>query len=158
MPEPLVSITVDPRDIARVKKRLDKWQGAPLAARLTRAIQGGLALLVRPLRAAAPRKTGLLQRKIRTSSLRKRFGEVAAYKVGSTAPHAHLVIQGTREHSLAGRAGKGPYSVFPDNEVRRNAYLIHPGARANPFVDEVRAAHEAQVFAFINEQVRRLDG
>ena len=35
-----VQVTVDQRDIDRITRRLDKWQGKPLETRMAKAIQG----------------------------------------------------------------------------------------------------------------------
>src|SRR3990167_2702261 len=109
-----LQVTVNPRDIARITKRLDKWQGKPLADRMDRAIRAGLSLMVSPIRAAAPQPgreraprdaTGKLAAAVQVWKLKKRAGEVAAYAVGPrggrsktlrVAPHRHLVIRGHR--------------------------------------------------------------
>lgn len=131
MPGPSVAINlaVNPRDIARITKRLDKWQGKPLATRMAKAIQSGLTLYVGPLRAraAAHVLTGGTVRSIRVKALRKRPGEVAAYKVGPTTWYGHFAIVGTSR------------GVSPD-----------------PYVDQVREQFERPVTAFIDEQIRRL--
>lgn len=131
MPAPPVSInvTVNPRDIARIEKRLDKWQGKPLAMRMEKAEQGGMGLYVAPLRAraGAHNLTGRTQRSIRVSKLRKKAGEVAAFKVGPTTRWRHFAIAGTRR-----------------------------GVEADPYVDAVHRQLEPRVTAFIDEQVRRL--
>src|SRR5688500_19352580 len=87
MPPPgvAISVTVNPRDIARISKRLDKWQGKPLEERIAKAIQGGLGLYVGPLkaRAAIHNRTGATMGSIKVRKLKKRTGEIAAYKVRS---------------------------------------------------------------------------
>lgn len=129
MPPPpvRVEVTVNPRDIARITKRLDKWQGAELHKRMQKAIEGGLKLLVNPIKAQTPVFTGHLRSGVKAKALRKRPGEAAAYKVGPTSPHRHLVIRGTSR-----------------------------GVEANPFVDRAVQPLEGQVKAYIEEQIKRL--
>ena len=124
-----ISVTVNQRDIDRLTKRLDKWQGKPLETRMAKAEQAGLGLFVGPLRARAARHnfTGQTTRSIKVSRLRKRAGEAAAYKVGPTSRQRPFAIVGTSR-----------------------------GVRADPYVDEVRVALEPTVSRFIDEQVRRL--
>lgn len=149
-----ISVTVNPRDIARIEKRLAKWQGKPLADRLDKSIRAGLTLMVRPIRAAAPQPgrerppkdaRGTLAASVQVWKLKKRPGEVAAYAVGPrggrsktlrVAPHRSLVISGHRMVTHDGR------------EV---GFVT-----GQPFVDQAAGPMEAPVMAFINEQVRRL--
>lgn len=130
MPQPVaISVTVNPKDIARITKRLSKWQGKPLAQRMDKAVQGGLGLYVTPLRIRAARHntTGKTVASIKVRKLRKRPGEVAAYKVGPNTWYSHFPIVGTSR-----------------------------GVRADPYVDQVRQQLEPSVTSFIDEQVRRL--
>lgn len=149
-----VQITVNPRDIARISKRLSKWQGKPLEQRMDKAIRAGLSLMVRPIRAKAPQPgheraprdaTGQLAGSVQVWKLRKRVGEVAAYAVGprggrsktlKIAPHRHLVIRG---HRMVTHAGAQVGFV-----------------QGNPFVDEAVGSMEPSVRAFISEQITRL--
>lgn len=141
-----ISVTVNPKDIARISKRLSKWQGKPLAERMDKAILNGLKLYINPLRAASPGPgkefapkdaTGNLRASIGVRRLKKRAGEAAAYAVGPRqnkpykGHHRHLVIRG---------------------------HLTASGTmtRAQPFVDEVQQALEGQVSTFISEQITRL--
>lgn len=124
-----VQVTVNQKDINRITKRLDKWQGRELADRMAKAEQAGLGLYVGPLRAraSAHNLTGATRSSIKVRKLRKRPGEVAAYKVGPGTWYRHFAIVGTSK-----------------------------GVRADPYVDQVREALEPQVTAFIDEQIRRL--
>lgn len=131
MPQPPISIavTVNQRDIDRITKRLDKWQGKPLAVRMEKAIQAGLKLYVAPLRQQASRhnKTGATQRGYGVRKLRRKPGEVVAYKVGSRTWYKHFAIAGTSR-----------------------------GVAADPYVDRVHRGLEPQVTRFIDEQIGRL--
>jgi hypothetical protein len=97
------SVTINSADVARVEKRLNKWQGAELAK------QGGAALLVGPIRAGAAHHhiTGKTEASVAVKKLRNRSGENAAYKVGvkaknaSSAWYAHFVIVGTKRGIVA---------------------------------------------------------
>lgn len=124
-----VNVTVNPKDIARITKRLQKWQGKPLAQRMDKAIQAGLKLYVAPLRvrAAKHHRTGKTQAGYNVRKLRKRPQEVAAYKVSSNTWYKHFAIVGTSR-----------------------------GVNADPYVTQVRDSLEPAVTAFINEQVTRL--
>jgi hypothetical protein len=124
-----ISVAVNPKDVARLTKRLDKWQGKPLADRMAKAEQAGLGLYVGALRMRAARHnlTGETMRSIKVTKLRTRSGEVAAYKVGPTSRHRPFAIVGTSR-----------------------------GVEADPYVDEVYQSLEPTVTAFIDEQVRRL--
>lgn len=124
-----VSVQVNPRDIARVTKRLDKWQGRPLEERMAKAQQAALSLFVGPLRAraAAHNLTGATTRSIKVTKLRKRPGEAAAYKVGPTSRHRPFAIVGTSR-----------------------------GVKPDLYVDQVREALEPAVLGFMDAQVRRL--
>jgi hypothetical protein len=97
------SVTINSADVARVEKRLNKWEGKELATRTEKAMQAGAALLVGPIRAGAAhhRITGNTERSVGVRRLHKRSGENAAYKVGvkvtnKLAWYAHFVIVGTK--------------------------------------------------------------
>lgn len=124
-----ISVTVNQRDVDRITKRLEKWQGRPLAMRMEKAIQGGLRLYVGPLkaRAGAHNATGKTQRGYNVRKLRNKPGEVAAYKVSSNTWYKHFAIAGTSR-----------------------------GVRADPYVDQIRSGLEPSVTTFIDEQIRRL--
>ena len=124
-PPVILDLEISQRDIDRVNKRLDKWKDKPLAVRLEKAIQGAASLLVNPIRGNTPVVTGNLRRSVRVTKLRKQSGEIAAYKVGPTARHKHLIIRGTSR-----------------------------GVEANPFVDRAVNPLEGKVRDFAGDQVR----
>jgi hypothetical protein len=128
------SVTINSADVARVEKRLNKWQGAELATRTQKAIQGGAALLVGPIRAGAAHHhiTGKTEASVAVKKLRNRSGENAAYKVGvkaknaSSAWYAHFVIVGTKRgivgDGYVDRAYEelgGEVTDFIDNQIIR---------------------------------------
>ena len=134
-----IQISVDQHDIASIQKRIYQISGTPLAKRLQQAIKEGLTMLVGPIQAAAPFKTGRLRASVRGRAPRKRAGEVAAYQVGPTATHAHLVIQGHRVVTH--------YPTHRDTGKR---------ARANPFVENAARPFEGAVESYIGERVTAL--
>lgn len=155
MPAPVsLNITVNPRDIARIEKRLAKWQGKPLAERVDKAMRAGLSLMVGPIRTKAPQPghergakdaTGRLAAATQVWKLKKRPGEIAAYAVGPrggrskslrVAPHRALVIAGHR---------------MVTHDGRQVGYVT-----GQPYVDQAVSEMEPSVMRFINEQIGRL--
>jgi hypothetical protein len=134
MTQPMLtmSVTVNQKDLDRIEKRLDKWQGKPLAMRMDKAERAGMNLYVAPLKAAAAAHnlTGATQRGMKVRALRKRRQqqEVAAYKAGSSTRHRHFAVVGTSR-----------------------------GVEADPYVDRIQTALEPRVVAFIEQQVMRLE-
>lgn len=152
----MITVDVDQKALDRAMKGLSKYEGRDLQRRAQQAYLAGARLMVGPIRRAAPvGRTGNLRQSISARANRLRPGEMAAATVGTRhriAPHRHLVIEGTKPHSLAGKR-RGPWSVFPDGQVRANAILMHPGSRADPFVSDVVRSMEGQVRSFINARV-----
>jgi len=133
-------ITFRQSDINRIDKWLSKWEGAPLQLRETKATQGGLKLLLNPIRALTPvGKTGNLLKSDKARVLPKRWGEVGAFAVGPTAHHRHLVIQG---HRIVGH--------------RPN--LVDTGKRStpNPFVYDATEPLMSEVDSFVEAEMTRL--
>lgn len=136
MPPVGMAVTINPKDIARVQKRLEKWQGAPLEKRMDKAVRAGLSLLIKPIRAGALRhkSTGNTARSVGVKKLRKKPGEMnASYKVGIKAV----------------RPRQAWYGHFPITGTSR-------GVMADPYVEAAWDDHREQVSAFIDEQVRKL--
>lgn len=138
MPRPPVAVWVDfdRRDITRFNKRLDKWQGKPLETRLRKAVEAGARLLVNPIRAQAPSRTGELRRSVKPSrTLKSRDGWISV-KVGATK--------------------RVPYK---GRTALLSAFLIHGtkrGVESNPFVDRAVQPLMGSVQSYIDVQVRRL--
>ncbi len=125
-----LDVTINPQDMARAQKRLDKWKGAPLAIRTQRAAQAGMKLFIAPLRARAERHnlTGRTQRGYAVRKLRKRnYTEIAQYKASSNTWYKHFAIVGTSQ------------GVPPD-----------------PYVSQVKAEYQARVVSFIESEIVRL--
>ncbi len=133
-----ISVTVSQKDLDRVEKRLDKWQGKPLEVRLKKATEGSMSLMVNPIRAQTPvsekgqkgryaHQPGNLRRKVRQRVLKKRQGEVAA-------------------------AYAGP-SVYYGQWAQHGSSM---GQQPNEFVGRALAFNRERISSFIDEQVRRL--
>ena len=124
-----LSAKVEQRELDRYLARLEKNQGRPLRARTEWLLKAAAQReLVPRIKQAAPVRSGSftyggktvrggnLKRKTKAKFLRKRWGEpLRPTWVGSTAWYSHLVARGTQPHSIGG--------------------YMHPGARANPFID-----------------------
>ena len=157
-----ISVTVNPKDIARINRTLDKYQGTTLHKRMDRAAWGAAGLAVGPMRAAAPRSgtpghSGTFAKTVKRRALRRRFGEIAAYETGPQSPLNYIVTRGTKAHSLkTKRAGKSKFAVFPDGNVRATVGLHHPGANSRPFVDTVYNAIGGQLHAYQEHILLRL--
>ena len=121
------NVHIDQRDVARVTRRLDKMHGAPFQKVIQKAVVAGAALLVTPIRAAAPVKTGKLRARVGARALKKKSGEAAAAYAGTRIYYGAWVQDGTSR-----------------------------GVHANPFVEQVTRALEPAVNGYINEQVKRL--
>ena len=162
-----ITITLNQKQMDAAVKRLDRYAAKPLKKRAEKAYLEGAKRLVRPLRAAAPvGPTGNLRRSISARSNRLRPGEMAAATAGTRqriAPHRHLVIEGTKPHSLAAkRPGKHRVSYIPEGRAVfgprmgrfvTNTHMRHPGSKANPFVTRTVESLAPQVRDFINAQV-----
>jgi hypothetical protein len=162
-----VAFAWDPQDLARFRARLERWRGAPLGQRMAKGALKAADYLVRPIRAETPRETRAGYQRIRhrpgwlRASVRARAarGEGAGLGigirgaiVGPTAPHRHLVIRGTRPHSLATRRpGRSPYAVLGIDQVRPTRILRHPGSQANPFVDRAAQRYAADVLRVVSD-------
>lgn len=128
MARPVLSVTITPGDIERATALLDKWQGAPLAKRVQKSIQAGLKLLLGPIKGGARRHhvTGATEASVKVRLLKKRSGEVAAYKVGIGTWYGHFPIAG-----VYGNPGDG-------------------------YVDRSVKTYSGQVTKFIDDQITRL--
>ncbi len=125
-----LSVEVNAADLQKVARRLDKWQGAPLAVRTQKAEQAGMKLFVSPLKARAAKHnlTGATQRGYGVRKLRKKnSAELGAYKASSTTWYKHFAIVGTKR-----------------------------GIRPDPYVDAVRTLYGPRVVGFVEQQIRRL--
>lgn len=126
---PEIEYKIDPQDIARITKKLNKWQGEPLLKRTDKAVRAGWQLLIKPISAGASRHrvTGLTERTVKVLKLRKRPGEMFAYKVGVTTWYGHFPITGVYGNpgdpyvDAAYQSLNGQVRSFVDNEITRLA-------------------------------------
>ena len=164
-----ITATLDQMGLVRADARLAKYEGRPLAKRLQQAyLEGGRVMLPKQRAKMAAlgvqRRSGRLYKSISARKPRLRMGEVAAAVVGPRAgrkyaPHRHLIIAGTRPHSLATkRPGKSQYVAFGENQVRRTSDVSHPGSRSFPFVAQTQAEYGPAVVSFIATRARALAG
>lgn len=121
------NVHIDQRDVDRVTRRLDKMQGSSLKRAAQKAVVAGAALLVSPIRAAAPAKTGRLRRRVGARSVKIRPGEIAAAYAGTRIYYGAWVQDGTSR-----------------------------GIEPNQFVRNVTRTLEPAVESYIAEQVKRL--
>lgn len=103
------------------------------------ALSAGSRIIRDAGRAEAPVKSGQLRNTIRsTSRSRSRTGKVtASVRVGKKNKgvfYGHMVIGGTQPHNILPKKGKG---LKFGTTFRRS--VIHPGAKANPFMDRAAA-------------------
>lgn len=112
---------------------------AKIQARVVRnALAAGARVVRDAARGEVPVKSGALARSIRVSSRTRKGVSTASVKVGNKAKgvfYGHMVIGGTQAHNILPRKGKG---LKFGNTYRSS--VLHPGARANPFMDRSRAS------------------
>ena len=165
MAAPAIQVTIDKKALDKAIANIAKYEGRPLERRAKQAYIAGARLLDRSIRNQAPvGPTGNLRRSVSARSNRLRAGEMAAATVGTRfkiARHRHLVVDGTKPHTLAPkRPGKGPWVAFLDERggdingfVGPGRYVKHPGSKANPFVDRAVQPLIGEVQSFINARV-----
>lgn len=95
----------DPKSVERARKTLDKYRDRALTEKMRRATLQVARMLVGPIKAASPRRTGVLSNSVKASASRSSgaFGKAIGAQVGPTAPHRHLVIQPHRIVTPGGR-------------------------------------------------------
>ena len=132
----LLDFKVDERDIAKVVKKLNAAQGKPLQVQVQRATYLWGDLLARRIKAATPRRTGVLRKSVRSRPIKRNFRVTAGVHVGPRAPHRHLVIRGHRIVTPGGR-----------DTGRRST--------PNPFVDRAARGFESKAKQLIKEAWRK---
>lgn len=129
-----ITVTLDERSLARAQARLAKYEGRPLRDRMRAVFRAGAGLAVAPMRAAAPKRTGTLARRVSVRSRRPPAGYIVQFGTKSRAPHGHLVSKGHRIVTPGGR-----------DTGRRT--------RPDPFVEDTIRAHEDRIVGFISRNV-----
>lgn len=218
-PSNVAVVQVNFKDLDRVMRSLQQYQSPDYERRAKKIFFQGARMLEKPMKTAAPynrypdpiqvkkkRKRGALKNAIKPRDNKLRFGEIGAATVGPVksagppgkrAPHRHLVVYGTKGHSLQPkRAGKGPWEAWvprkkepikprksrkgkyrdvdrpsaarttqrlPDYGPTQRTKLVnavlrppqHPGAKARPFVDEVRHVYEPRLLQFLAKHMSK---
>lgn len=145
MPPGPISVEFDTKALARFRKRVERYQGLPLAQRMQKGTLEAARLLVPPTKVAAPvshdKDPGGLRQKVKARQSRARdvFGNLTKQKtygaeVTSTARHHHLVIRGHRIVTPGGR-----------DTGRRSV--------ANPFIDEAAAPRAAEAMRVVSRAI-----
>jgi len=156
-PGSVVSVHVEGvREAVEVLKKLE------FAARrrvVSAAVRAANAVIVKTARSLAPvGKTGLLKKQIRGSvkfqpgsgvvwgDIRSHATKAQRKRGGPNAgKYAHLVIGGTRPHSIE-KGATGAMLALPSGFYSR---VMHPGARPRPFMDQAaNAAFREAINAF----------
>lgn len=142
----VIQLQLDQKAVARAQARLEKFRDAPLHVRMDKAAKAAGELLVKPIQAAAPRRTGKLRRSVSSRTVANRDKAVVGRGfqratgmdrvalVGPRSPVRHLVIQG---HRIVTRSGR-------DTGQR---------TQPNPFVDNVARRHQAQALALMRRYI-----
>lgn len=139
-PRAPITLELDTAALKRFRKRVERYQGLPLAQRMQKGTLEAARMLVPPVRAAAPKgPTGNLKRKVTAKQHAFRGTFTGRTKtmdavVTSTAPHRHLVIRGHRIVTPGGR-----------DTGRRSV--------ANPFVDEATQPRAAEAMRIVSRAI-----
>lgn len=135
-------VDVDVTGVPELEKALEGLSGTQAQAIREKAIAAGARALVGPTRNAAPLgPTGNLRKKVGARKGRSSKGgdrDPAVYVVGSTAPHRHLVIRGTRQRTTRSGASRGR---MPANPFVSRAWL----ASRSKVTAKIRAVYAAEV-------------
>ena len=158
-----LSAKVEARELKRYQKRLDKNRGKPLVKRAEWTLRAAAQReLVPRIKAEAKsthrrwrggKKKGYLARKTKAKFVPKRGGEdMRPTWVGSTAWYTHIVVGGSRRHSLGSR-GAETVAAGMGWLWRVDGAWEHPGAKPKPFIDRgVNGALDA-VYAHVKRDV-----
>ncbi len=173
-----ISAEVNPVQLAKFRKRVERWQGAPLATRASKGtvlagdymvpiIKRGIGRtkksdVLRGRHGSASKgfKAGTLRKSVK--SRKGRRGLFTDAFVGPTAPHKFFFIRGTGEHPLAPkREGRGKLLLLPAKggrglgnvNVRTASGVMHPGATDHPVVDEATQRHHGDAIRIINQML-----
>lgn len=125
------------KDLARIRKRVERFRGLPLQQRMAKATLKGADLMVPYIRRAGPKDvTGFLRKSTRARPAKKRIGTALQPTLGAlagpTAPHRHLVIRG---HRIVTRGGRDTGQQ----------------SRSNDYVDRVVRTHRQKVMKAVSD-------
>lgn len=142
----VMQLQLDAKAVARAQARLEKFRDKPLHVRMDRATKAAGELLLKPMQAAAPRRTGKLRKSVSSRTVANRDRPVFAKStmraigadrvalVGPRAAHRHLIIRGHRIVTPGGR-----------DTGRRT--------QPNPFVDDVSRRHGSTAVRLMREHI-----
>jgi len=170
--------TVSQKDIDRVTNKFERASGNSLFVKMQKANLATADLVAAKAKQAAPRRTGNLRQSIKARPARGagRFmksaffgvgGRASVILVGPTAPHRHLVIQGTGIRSAVGPRASSMWRQMPMSNSRgvgmmggkvilRSA-LQHVGKMTrNPFMDRAGAGVEREMAKRMAKEWRSL--
>lgn len=104
----LISAEIDPRQLARVRKRYERYRGKPLQDRIRFATLKIADMLRKPIQAETPvGPTGNLRKSVRARQAKQRVGgslvKTFGSLVGPTDAKRHLIIRGHRIVTPGGR-------------------------------------------------------
>jgi len=128
----LIQTTIDEKSYVRAMKRLEKYADKKFTKRMEAAFLSGARLAVKPMRAAAPKRSKLLSKKVTTRKYRPPSGYFVYVGTKSRAPHSYLVSRG---HYITSHSG------------------ARSGARAtaNPYVENTIRSMEPRIIKFIEQ-------
>ncbi|HUW16204.1 MAG TPA: hypothetical protein VMW94_03925, partial [Actinomycetes bacterium] len=121
---PGIKVELNAKQLASFRKRVERWQGAPLAIRASKGTLKAADYVAAMMKRAAPvstRRSVMTRNVSKPGGLRKsirvrkgRRGLFTDAFVGPTAPHKFLVTRGTNQHPLTPkRAGAGNLMLMP---------------------------------------------
>jgi len=169
----LLDFDIDDKDVARVRAKFKRASGLSLYTRLQRATLTAGDLLARRMKAASPRARGVLRRSIKVRPMRRAGRSTTGVLVGPTAPHRHLVIQGTKERPSTSSRSGNPWRVLPGIasrgqttrrgrtglagvNVRRAGTFTTGRMKPNPFVDRTAQGFERKAAELVRREWRAL--
>lgn len=120
----MIGLSVRLDGLNRALAALDRQSGTALKRRVRMGMQAGGKLLVKPIRAEAPRRTGTLAR-----SVSVRTGRDGSVSVGPRSWYRHFVIRGTRRGVTANPFVDRAVDSNLDPAKRRVADVILRGRR-----------------------------
>lgn len=150
----LVSIELNERDYRRLMERFAKYEGRPFQQRMKARYRTGVAMASKPIKAATPKRTGTLAKSVSVRTPRPPAGHFVKATVKPRKPHSHLVVLGTKPHSLATkREGKSQWVSWTTGSGKRkavpSALAFHGGAQPHPFIDYIARFYDPKIIRFI---------
>ena len=151
-------ITCKTKGVAAITNKIGKYS-AETDARLDNVVNGSLKNIAAGARRRIPNgKTKNLRKGLKKSfSKKKHTGTVK-----ETAPHGHLVEFGTKPHALTKGASrdseraakrKRTYVQVINGNPVDGEHIMHPGAKANPFMQPAYYAERANYIAGVKKAV-----